>query len=66
MPLLCLAFLAAAAVSAESEPELDAAELTDDALGDNLLQELKPLENEYQAVSRAGRKYLMLHLRNFF
>ena len=59
MPLLCLAFLAAA--SAESEPELDAAQLTDEALDDDLLQELKPLENEYEAVSRAGRKDFPCH-----
>ena len=68
MPLLCLAFLAAA--SAEFEPELDAAQLTDadEALDDDLLQELKPLENEYEAVSRAGRKDISCqqHLENTY
>ena len=53
MPLLCLAFLAA--TSAESEPELDAAQL------DDLLRELEPSENEYEAVSRAGRKDISCH-----
>ena len=44
-----------AAASAESEPELDAAQL------DDLLRELEPLENEYEAVSRAGRKDISCH-----
>merc|ERR1711934_1325568 len=52
VPLLCLAFLAAA--SAESESELGA-QLTDDELVDSLLQDLKPLEDEYDADSRADK-----------
>ena len=55
MPLLCLAFLAVA--SAESEPELGA-KLTDDQLVDSLLQDLKPLEDEYDADSRAGTRHI--------
>merc|ERR1712218_343230 len=50
--LLCLALLAAA--SAESESELGA-QLTDDELVDSLLQDLKPLEDEYDADSRADK-----------
>ena len=50
MPLLCLALLAAG--SAESEPDHEAVQL--DSLVDILIQDLKPLEDEYDAVSRAG------------
>ena len=53
MPLLCLAFLAASA-----EPELDA-HLADDELVDNLIQDLKPLEDEYDVDSRAGTEYFI-------
>ena len=50
-----MAFLAA---SAEPEPELDA-HLTDDELVDNLIQDLKPMEDEYDVDSRAGTAYFM-------
>lgn len=59
VPLLCLAFLAA--TYAESEPELDAAQLVDDDLVDSLLQDLKPLEDEYEADSRAGRGFYKIN-----
>jgi len=51
VPLLCLAFLAA---SAEPESDFDT-HLTDDELVNSLIQDLKPLEDEYEVDSRADK-----------